>query len=190
MRLLLPHFPIIRREKATTKVRIVFDAAAKCSKNCLNDFIQTGPKLQNDLVEILIRFRKNNIALVSDISEMHLQIGVQQDDRRYMRFLWRNNGKIENTDSLELKGVSRKAVINGKLGKQNHSVLKGTFPQLGQTLSVKKILNLMKSVKINTKQSRSCVLKSLDWECVGVRVCNQRHSRKLDNRVWHRWMEK
>jgi len=186
---LLPHFPIIRREKATTKVRIVFDAAAKCSKNCLNDFIQTGPKLQNDLVEILIRFRKNTIALVSDISEMYLQIGVQQDDRRNPRFLWRNNDKIENTDSLEFKGVSRKAVIYGKKGKQNRTVQKGTFPQLGQTLSVKEILNLMKSVKVG-RQSKSCVLKSLDWECVGVRGCSQRHSRKLDNRVWHRWMEK
>ena len=100
-----------------------------------------------------------------------------------------DNGKIENTDSLELKGVSRKAVIYWKQGKQNRTVLTSTFPQLGQTLSVKEILNLMKSVKVG-KQSKSFVLKSLDWECVGVRGWSQRHSRKLDNRVWHRWMEK
>ena len=120
---------------------------------------------------------------------MYLQIGVQKDYRRYLRFLWRNNGKIENTDSLELKGVSRKAVIYWKQGKLNRNVLKGTFPQLGQTLSVKEILNLMKSVKVG-RQSKSCVLKSLDWERIGVRGCSQRHSRELDNRVWHRWMEK
>jgi len=100
-----------------------------------------------------------------------------------------DNGKIENTVSLELKGVSRKAVIYGKKGKQNRTVQKGTFPQLGQTLFVKEILNLMKSVKVG-KQSKSCVLKSFDLEFVGVRGCSHGHSRRLDNRVWHRWMEK
>jgi len=91
---LLPHFPVVRRDKETTKVRIVFDAAAKCHQRCLNDYIETGPKLQNDLVKVLLRFRKHEIALVSDISEMYLQIGIQKSDRKYLRFLWREKEKM------------------------------------------------------------------------------------------------
>jgi len=91
---LLPHFPVVRRDKETTKVRIVFDAAAKSNKQCLNDFIETGPKLQNDLVDVLLRFRKHEVAVMSDVSEMYLQIGVNKNDRKYLRFLWREQGKI------------------------------------------------------------------------------------------------
>ena len=42
----LPHFPVVRMDKTTTKVRIVFDCAAKCNGISLNDMIYAGPKLQ------------------------------------------------------------------------------------------------------------------------------------------------
>lgn len=42
----LPHFPIIREDKDTTKVRIVFDSAAQCKGVSLNDVMLTGPKLE------------------------------------------------------------------------------------------------------------------------------------------------
>ena len=44
----LPHFPVVRQDKETTKVRIVFDASAKCQGISLNDMIDPGPKIQSD----------------------------------------------------------------------------------------------------------------------------------------------
>ncbi len=52
----LPHFPVLRPDKPTTKTRIVFDASAKENGVSLNDEIHQGPKLQRDLFNILIRF--------------------------------------------------------------------------------------------------------------------------------------
>ncbi|XP_026462659.1 uncharacterized protein LOC113365281 [Ctenocephalides felis] len=53
----LPHHPVIK-EYGTTKLRVVFDASAKTSNNIsLNDILHTGPKLQQELISILIRFR-------------------------------------------------------------------------------------------------------------------------------------
>lgn len=52
----LPHFPVIRPERETTKVRIVFDASAKQEGVSLNDIIYQGPKLQNNLFDVLFRF--------------------------------------------------------------------------------------------------------------------------------------
>ena len=86
----LPHFPVIREDRETTKVRIVFDSAAKCKGKSLNDAMLTGPKLQRDVLEILLRFRQKPVALVADIKEMFSQIVLTEKDRRYHRLLWRD----------------------------------------------------------------------------------------------------
>ena len=40
----LPHFPVVRPDKSTTKVRIVFDGAARYDGKSLNDVIQSYNK--------------------------------------------------------------------------------------------------------------------------------------------------
>ena len=79
----LPHFPIVRMDKTTTKVRIVFDCAAKCNGISLNDMIYAGPKLQQDLFNVLVRFRRNPVGIACDIKEMCLQIETE-DGRTYL----------------------------------------------------------------------------------------------------------
>ena len=61
---LLPHFPVVRHQKETTKVRVVFDAAARCDGRSLNDEMFAGPKLQRDLTHVLLRFCLEPVALV------------------------------------------------------------------------------------------------------------------------------
>ena len=50
----LPHFPVVRPDRATTKTRIVFDASAKFEGISLNDVTYQGPKLQRDLNDVLL----------------------------------------------------------------------------------------------------------------------------------------
>ena len=59
----LPHRPVIREESISTKIRPVFDGSAT-NRNGLsiNDALYTGPKLQNDIVDILFRFRTHKVA--------------------------------------------------------------------------------------------------------------------------------
>ena len=76
----LPHFPVIRPDQTTTKTRIVFDASAKFEGVSLNDAIYQGPKLQRELTDVLIRFRRNPVALMCDIAEMYLRIEVAPKD--------------------------------------------------------------------------------------------------------------
>ena len=86
----MPHFPILRPDKSTTKVRIVFDASATFKGTSLNQSIHQGPKLQRELPDVLLRFRRNPVALICDISEMYLQIKIAAEDRCFFRFLWRD----------------------------------------------------------------------------------------------------
>ena len=81
---------MLRPDKATTQVRIVFDAAAKHHGLSLNDAIHPGPKLLRNLVDVLTRFRHHPIGVICDVSEMYLQVSLAEADRRYHRFLWQN----------------------------------------------------------------------------------------------------
>ena len=60
----LSHFPVVREDKETTKVRIVYDSAARYGGVSLNDTMLPGPKLQQDVFDVLLRFRRNPVALV------------------------------------------------------------------------------------------------------------------------------
>lgn len=86
----LPHHAVVKPERTTTKTRIVFDAAAKGSNGfSLNDKLMVGPRLQDDLLRILIRFRSYRVVVIADIEKMFRQILVALEHQRYQKFLWR-----------------------------------------------------------------------------------------------------
>ncbi|CAG7820314.1 unnamed protein product, partial [Allacma fusca] len=77
----LPHHAVVKETSTTTKLRVVFDASAKTSSgNSLNDLLMVGPRTQQDLVQILIRFRMRPVALIGDIEKMYRQILVHPED--------------------------------------------------------------------------------------------------------------
>ena len=51
----LPHFPVLRPDKSTTKTHTMFDASEKFNDVSLNDIVLQGPKLQNDFFAVLLR---------------------------------------------------------------------------------------------------------------------------------------
>ena len=67
-------FPSSDDDKTTSKVRPVLDGAAQYRGKCLNDAIYVGPKVINDLDVVLTRFRRHQIAVGGDVSEMFLRI--------------------------------------------------------------------------------------------------------------------
>ena len=84
-----PHFPVVRMEKTSSQVRPVMDGAAKgISRKSLNDCLLKGPKLINELVVVLLRFRKEAVAIAADVKKMFYQILLKEEDRDYHRFLW------------------------------------------------------------------------------------------------------
>ncbi|PFX18079.1 hypothetical protein AWC38_SpisGene17575 [Stylophora pistillata] len=77
-------------DKSTTKVRIVFDCAAKCNGTSLNDMIHPWPKLLQEFFKVLVRFRRNPVGNACDIKEMYHQIEIEEQDRSHIRLLWRD----------------------------------------------------------------------------------------------------
>ena len=84
----LPHHQVVREDKSTTKVRIVFDASSKENGPSLNDCLYKGLQLNPLIFDILLRFRIYPIVLTSDIEKAFLQISVAPEHRDFLRFMW------------------------------------------------------------------------------------------------------
>lgn len=138
----LPHHAVIRKDKATTKLRVVFDASAH-EDGCpsLNDCLLTGPNLNPDLLTILVRFRLHPIAFMADITKAFLQISVAEEDRDVLRFLWltgRPDAKGTNLRVLRMTrvvfGVSSSPFLLAATIKNHLEKYQTCHPQVINTL--------------------------------------------------------
>ena len=84
----IAHHPVIRPDKDTTKVRIVYDASARSGGPSLNDCLYVGPPLTQEILDVLLRFRVHGVALAGDIEKAFLMVSVAPEDRDALRFLW------------------------------------------------------------------------------------------------------
>ncbi|XP_055714269.1 uncharacterized protein LOC129808517 [Phlebotomus papatasi] len=88
----LPHYAVLKEDSTTTKLRVVFDASAQSeSGSSLNDFLESGPKIQDDLMEILMRWRKFRYVYTADVEKMFRQVLVAEKYQDFQRIFWRSD---------------------------------------------------------------------------------------------------
>ena len=89
----LPHHGVLREDRETTKLRIVFYGSERADKNqySLNDCLEKGPNLTPHVFEVLAKFRSYHVGLTADIGKAFHQISVNQAERDQLRFLWFKN---------------------------------------------------------------------------------------------------
>lgn len=86
----IPHHAVLKADGDVSKIRVVFDASsASSSGRSLNDVLCTGPKLQTDLRDILLRCRMHRYILSADIVKMYRQILIRAEDRTFQHIFWR-----------------------------------------------------------------------------------------------------
>jgi len=85
----IPHHPV-KKNSDTTPIRIVYDCSCHQSSEhpSLNDCLLTGPPFLVDLCAIILRFRRHQCGLSTDIGKAFLHITLAEKDRNYTRFLW------------------------------------------------------------------------------------------------------
>ena len=94
----LPHHAVVRQDKQTTKVRVVYDASAKSEGSSLNECLHIGPKFNQRILEILLRFRFYRVALVADIEKAFLMVSITPKNRDVLRFVWFDNIQSDNPE--------------------------------------------------------------------------------------------
>ncbi|XP_037824736.1 uncharacterized protein LOC119612918 [Lucilia sericata] len=102
----LPHHAVVKLDRVTTKVRVVFNASSKTSNsNSLNDTLHTGPTLQQDLVVLILKWRFYKIVYNADITKMYRQIMLNPTHTPFQRILFRKSVN-EPIQDYELQTVT------------------------------------------------------------------------------------
>ena len=83
----LNHFGVVKEERVTTKLRIVFDASLSDENGkSLNHFLYKGSN-DWDLLKRLFEFRMGENAVTGNIEKAFLMVAVDKKDREFLRFL-------------------------------------------------------------------------------------------------------
>ncbi|XP_025198008.1 uncharacterized protein LOC112596509 [Melanaphis sacchari] len=92
----IPHHAVFKSSDPQDKIRVVFDASVQSfSSTSLNHCLFAGPKLQQDVIDVLMRFRLSRHAFTADINKMYRQILLVPEHRRYQHILWRASPQDE-----------------------------------------------------------------------------------------------
>ena len=87
----IPTFLVVRLDKVTTNYRLVVDGARKFQGKCINDKLLAGPKLIQNVFDVLVRFRQGNYAFTCDIHAMYLNVKVQKSDQAFLNIFFREH---------------------------------------------------------------------------------------------------
>nr|XP_027205022.1 uncharacterized protein LOC113798658 [Dermatophagoides pteronyssinus] len=99
----LPHHAVFR-ESSSTPIRVVFNGSF--GLEALNKLLWKGVAHGLDIFDHMIRFRKGKFAFTADLSKAFLQILIHTEDRKFLKFLWKN-------DKNELKMYQMKVLPFG-----------------------------------------------------------------------------
>ena len=72
----------------------MFDCAAVYKGVSLNSVLLSGPDLTSNLVTVLLKFRQDYIAVMSDVESMFYQVKAAKEDCDCLLFLWWPGGDL------------------------------------------------------------------------------------------------
>lgn len=98
------HHGVVRPDKKSTPLRIVFNSSSSYQGHRLNDYWLKGPDLLNSIFGVILRFREQAVAVSGDISKMYHRVLIPEVDQHIHRFLWRNM-EIDRPPDVYLKTV-------------------------------------------------------------------------------------
>ena len=131
----IQHKPVILEKAECTKLRIVYDASARVEDNApsLNECLNPGPPLQNQLWSVLVREGFNPVALAEDIKQAFLQVRICEENRDALRFHWLKDVNSKEVETYRftraLFGLAPSPFLLGGVIKQHLEVWRSKSPE-------------------------------------------------------------
>ena len=101
----IPHHGVYHPKK-TNKIRVVFDCAASYYGVSLNSVLLRGPNMTYSLINVLMKFRDDDIAVMGDIESMFHHVKVPKEDCDFLRFFWWPAGDVNHKPLIYLQNGS------------------------------------------------------------------------------------
>ena len=92
---------MIREDKQTTKLRIVYDMSARSNGPSLDDCLYAGPTFGQNIMDILLRFCIHWVTVIADFEKAFLTVSAAKEDRDALMFIW-----VDKINSQLLKLVT------------------------------------------------------------------------------------
>ncbi|XP_033099500.1 uncharacterized protein LOC117103114 [Anneissia japonica] len=134
----IAHHGVPKPDSKSTPFRIVFNSSASYHGHILNEYWGKGPDLNNNILAVLLRFRRDNVALVGDTKKIYHSVGISELDQHTHRFLWRNmdvNQPIRTYCVTAVNfGDGPSATIAIRALQKTAELYKDEFPEAAMTL--------------------------------------------------------
>ena len=88
----IPHRAVIHENAKSTRLRVVYDASARAYDGVpsLNECLHTGPPLQNELWNVIVRNRLHPVAVVVMFARDQEQLNLQLNTDGVLKYRGRN----------------------------------------------------------------------------------------------------
>ncbi|GFT55934.1 integrase catalytic domain-containing protein [Trichonephila clavipes] len=86
----IPHHGVLRPEKLTTKLRIVFNGSSPTTTGISHNDILLKGEVKEDVFETISCFRRHKFAFTTDSQKMYRQILINPDQQDLQRIIWKN----------------------------------------------------------------------------------------------------
>ena len=83
----IPHHGVVRKDRKTTKLRIVFDGSAKGNEGglSLNEHLENGSDFIAPLYDVLVKLRCRAVGIIADMEKAFYQIEIRKSDRDQLK---------------------------------------------------------------------------------------------------------
>lgn len=94
-------------------IRVVFDSNCEFEGVSLNKVLLPGPDLMNNLIGVLMPFRRENITVICDIEQMFHSFYFDPPHRDFLRFLWFVRPMVRPSKPIIECRMNVKLFVNG-----------------------------------------------------------------------------
>ena len=166
-------FMVLKEDQPLEKGRLVVNGARTFGGKSLNDYLETGPNLTNDLSDILLRLRRQKW-VVCDMQNMFLNIKVTPEDRKFLRLFYRSNpdqelGVFEFT--VHVFGLASSPCVAMRVVREHADRHKGRWPVAEDALRTSSLVDDVWFASSNTDKLRRGVREIVELTgTMGIQV--------------------